>query len=348
MKGRKLPRYVSRFVDARGRIRYRIRHPKLGIDAYLQADPFSAAGRKEYEDLMQGGSAPSARGSPVGTIAHLAEQYRASSEWRRKRASTRKNWHSTLEKLVGNLGTERVKDLDRARAERILNQMADAPTARDNFRKRMHALWNWGNSVGLASTNPWHGIRSIAPETDGFLAWTEEDVAAFTRRFPIGTKEHFAMTLMLNTFARRSDLVRLGRSNIVGSRIIFSAEKNSVKVDIPILPELAAALKLQDLSAPRLVMTQFGKPYTVDGFGGWFARKCEAAGVKARAHGLRKLAAIRMAYAGATVPQLMAWGGWKTQTEPLRYIQQAQRARLADKAAQQLSNAQRKNRQKSR
>jgi integrase len=95
-------------------------------------------------------------------------------------------------------------------------------------------------------------------------------------------------------------------------------------------------------------MTQFGKPYSADGFGGWFARKCKAAGVKGRAHGLRKLAAIRMAYADATVPQLMAWGGWKTQTEPLRYIQQAQRAKLADMAAKKLSNAQRKNRQKSR
>jgi hypothetical protein len=35
----------------------------------------------------------------------------------------------------------------------------------------------------------------------------------------------------------------------------------------------------------------------------------------------------------------MAWGGWTTEREPLRYIQQASKAKLADAGAAKLSRA---------
>ncbi len=51
-----------------------------------------------------------------------------------------------------------------------------------------------------------------------------------------------------------------------------------------------------------------------------------------RAHGLRKASAVRHALNGAMAPELMAWFGWKTIGEAQRYIEDANRIRLAESA----------------
>jgi hypothetical protein len=42
---------------------------------------------------------------------------------------------------------------------------------------------------------------------------------------------------------------------------------------------------------------------------------------------------VRHALLGATAPELMAWFGWKTIGEAQRYIEEANRIKLADNAA---------------
>ena len=342
MKQIKLPRYVSAFRDTRGTLRYRFRCQKKGIDTYMKERPFSPAWEQEYRHLLDGVTASVQVGAgryAKGTIGDLIQGYRQSVAWTDKKASTRRNWEGSLGKLAAALASHRVNDLKSADAQMIIDAMSTRPSAADNFRKRMSALWRWGIRKGLARENPWTAVDTTHRKTPGFKAWSEDDVAKFSTRFPPGTLEYLAMILMLNTFARRSDAVRLGPNNIVQGRLRFIAKKNEMEVNIPILPDLAEALANHAFPGSHFLMTQLGYPFSEAGFGQWFAEKCQAAGVSARAHGLRKLAAIRMAYAGATVPELMAWGGWRSDREPLRYIQQAQRSRLADSAAQKLSSA---------
>jgi hypothetical protein len=50
------------------------------------------------------------------------------------------------------------------------------------------------------------------------------------------------------------------------------------------------------------------------------------------AHGLRKAAAVHHALNGTTAPELMAWFGWKTIGEAQRYIEEANRVKLAESA----------------
>lgn len=80
------------------------------------------------------------------------------------------------------------------------------------------------------------------------------------------------------------------------------------------------------------LMTDYGKPFTAAGFGNWFADRCREAAVPGRAHGLRKASAVRHALNGATAPELMAWHGWKTIGEAQRYIEEANRIKLAASA----------------
>jgi integrase len=56
------------------------------------------------------------------------------------------------------------------------------------------------------------------------------------------------------------------------------------------------------------------------------------------AHGLRKAGATRLAEAGATDHEIMAWGAWTTLKEVQRYTKTANRKRLAMRAGDRLKN----------
>jgi len=340
VKQLRLPRYVSTFRDAGGIVRYRFRCARKGIDEYMKAAPFTPDWEAEYRALLAGTVAPmvigAARAVP-GTIADLVARYRASDQWPRKGPATRKAWESSLGRLTTSIGGCMVRDLDAERAGKIMAKMHDRPHAADNFRKRMKALWKWAVRKRLAKENPWAETNPFAVKTEGFKAWTEDEVTRFIARYPLGTREHLALQLMLATFARRSDAIRLGPQHVRNGRLQFRCKKTGAPLDLPILPDLSAALARHKTEHLSFLVTTFERPFSDAGFGNWFADRCKAAGVPGRAHGLRKLAAIRMAYAGATVPELMSWGGWKTEREPLRYIEQANKGRLADSGAAKLS-----------
>ena len=73
-----------------------------------------------------------------------------------------------------------------------------------------------------------------------------------------------------------------------------------------------------------------------ESFGNWFRKACNAAGVKASAHGVRKLAAGTMAEKSATNGELKVAFGWQTNGQPTTYTRTADRRRLAIQAARKL------------
>jgi hypothetical protein len=114
-------------------------------------------------------------------------------------------------------------------------------------------------------------------------------------------------------------------------------QKTGVEFDIPVMPELVAELALHPRTDSKVaqlpfLITEQGQPFTAAGFGNWFADRCNEAKVPGRAHGLRKASAIRHALNGATAFELMAWHGWKTIGEAQRYVEEANRIRLAESA----------------
>lgn len=73
------------------------------------------------------------------------------------------------------------------------------------------------------------------------------------------------------------------------------------------------------------LVTQFGKPFTANGFGNWFRKRCNEAGLPhCTAHGLRK--------AGATEHQLMVTYGWESPKQAAIYTRKANRKKLAGEA----------------
>jgi integrase len=82
------------------------------------------------------------------------------------------------------------------------------------------------------------------------------------------------------------------------------------------------------------MVNQYGAPYSVEGFGQWFKRRCREAGVDPAVslHGLRKLGAQRCAEAGASEHQIMALFGWTSTKQAALYTRKASRVKLEREA----------------
>jgi integrase len=171
-------------------------------------------------------------------------------------------------------------------------------------------------------------------KTGGFHTWTEDEIAQYKARHPPGTKARLALELCLQTGHARSDVVRMGRQHTRSGKLSMRRQKTNVQFDIPLLPDLVAELERHPKSDQLAYLTtECGKPFSPAGFGNWFRDRCDEAGLpQCAAHGLRKAAAVRHALNGGTAPELMAWFGWKTIGEAQRYIEEANRIKLAESA----------------
>ena len=147
---------------------------------------------------------------------------------------------------------------------------------------------------------------------------------------------------MVNLGLRRSDAYRIGPT--ISATVTWSiscrkktARTTGVKLTLPIRPELAVAIAAMTVVCPapiwcttraRASRSKAGKV-----FGAWMREQCDAAGfADVASHGLRKLAAIRLALAGCTVPELCKVFGWSTPAQAQVYVDQADQIRMAEQA----------------
>jgi hypothetical protein len=80
-------------------------------------------------------------------------------------------------------------------------------------------------------------------------------------------------------------------------------------------------------------MAERGAPFTAAGFGNWFRKQCNLAGLRqCSAHGLRKLMVTRLAEAGCSTEQIKAITGHRSASEVARYTRAADQRRLARQA----------------
>ena len=84
------------------------------------------------------------------------------------------------------------------------------------------------------------------------------------------------------------------------------------------------------------LLTEYGKPFAVVGFGNWFHDRVVEAKLPdgLSAHGLRKAACGRLAELGCSAPQIMAYSGHRNLKEVQTYIEGANRLGLARQALQ--------------
>jgi integrase len=276
-----------------------------------------------------------------GTVAHLVGIYAESSHFKHELAAeTRRSAWSILQRFRDEHGSKRLGLLKRKHILAILE--GRAPFARRNWLRALRPLMAYAVDIGLIANNPTNGIKVKLPRGEGFRPWGEEQIATFRRYYALGTRERLALELLVNTCQRRGDVVRMGRQDIRGGLLHVRQGKTGTALQLPILPELQAAIDAMPAEGRHLTFltTSRGEPFTAVRFGNWFREVCDAAGLGGfPAHGLRKASMRRLAEVGCSVHQIMAWSGHKTMGLVAHYTRSAEQAAMAREAAAKLGTA---------
>jgi integrase len=252
--------------------------------------------------------------------------------------ATRRQRENILKHVLESAGRQPIDKITKATIVAGRDRRAkDTPFQARHFLDTMRGFFRWAIEAGLAKVDPTAGVSDPSfPTSEGFPIWTEDDAAAYEKRWPIGTRQRVWFDALLYTGLRRGDAVRLGRQHVRDGVATIKTEKTGTEVTLPILPVLARTLAAGPCGVLAFIVNANGQPFTKESFGNAFTDACRAAGITKSAHGLRKLAATRAANAGATEPQLKAIFGWTNSRMPALYTQAADRRRLAKEAMHKL------------
>lgn len=334
-------RFVHRYRDRHGRLRYYFRRAGFPRVA-LPSEPGSEEFMDAYKRAFAGDRLPAGQGRAApGSVSALVAGYYTSAEWAGLAEGTKKTRRGILERFRAEYGDKPVARLEAQHVRRIIAGKSATPHAANNLLKVLRLVLQFAVEDGWIKANPARDVRGIKVRSEGFRTWSEEEIQAFERRWPVGTRQRLALALLLYTGQRRSDVVRMGRQDVREGHLRVRQVKTGARLAIPLHAELRVILAASQAERLTFLLTGQGKPFTPAGFGNWFGDAVKAADLPAglSAHGLRKAAARRLAEAGCTPHQIAAITGHKTLQEIADYTAAVDQRRLAGEAMARIGGA---------
>lgn len=270
--------------------------------------------------------APTAR---AGTLGWLWERYTTeSARWAGYSPATQKQQRLIMAKILDKNATKALSTFTPDVIQAGIDKRHETPAQAANFLKTMKGMFSWARKMRLIGIDPTVGADLPEYKTDGFPAWTVDDVRAFRGTHPVGTHARLAMELMLLAGLRRSDVVVAGRQHIKGRVLSMETIKTGTRVTVELSEDLIKAIDATPRKGLHLVESAIGRPFTKESFGNWFRKMCSDADVSKSAHGLRKLSATLAAEGGAATHQLLAQYGWSNLATAQIYTKGVDRKRL--------------------
>ena len=260
----------------------------------------------------------------------------------RMAATTLRQRRAFYDRLIARHGGKAM-DMPRTALVQMRDEMGATPGAADNFVKAVGALYRWGVEVGHVKTNPATKVGRINTGT-GAVPWSVADLHQYRAAHPQGTMAHLALTLLVFTACRVSDVYRLGRrhESVTDGQTWLTwqpAKAGSKPVSLPVLPPLWAATRAQSVIGPTYLLTQHGQPFaSAAAFGNRFRKWTADAGLEGRSpHGVRKAVATLLAEHGLSQHHIMAFLGHTQAKTSEIYTSSARRNVLAGEAIRALA-----------
>lgn len=339
-----LPENVTAYKDRHGRTRYRYR--KTGHKPYyFKADPGTPEFMEEFHAAS--GAGPIDIASPnaiaAGSMDDLARKLFAAPRWLRMKPSSQYTYRRIIERYLARVdkrgiryGTYPAKRATVGVLDAHIAELVATPASANNLRKGLKKLFDYAMKLGWISVNPAEKTDSFRAGP-GFHTWTDEEIARYRDHHALGTMARLTLELALNTAARRCNLAELEREQLRDGRWNVAHAKGTDETSVPITAETKAAIDALPASPIRwLIVSDLGKPYTIESLGNRFRKWARAADCPGSLHGLRKAMSRQLAEAGATDAQGRAVTGQKKNATFAHYAAKADRGRLADQAMRKL------------
>ena len=333
-----LPDGVTSYTDRHGKTRYRFRRrglPSMDIPGTPGTDEFEDACRRAANGI--GRKRPAAGGARTIRAAWL--EVTRLTEWRNLKAATRQGQTAIAERFLesqinskepATFGSVPIASLRRGDVKRILARYADHPHAGEAVVRMLRKACLVALDNEWIEADPTFRVKYRAAIV-GHRAWTDEEMAQFEARWPVGTRNRLGYALALYTGQRRSDVAAMAANAYNGKAIEVIQEKTGVPLWIPAHPALIEAIEATPRTGPWLICTANGRRMTRESFGNDMADAIQAAGLSdaCRLHGLRKSAGRCLAEAGCSAHMIMAILGHKTLAMAQKYTEAARQKMLA-------------------
>lgn len=325
-------KYVNQYIDRQGRLRryFRKGNQRGPLPGEVGSEQFMAA----YQGYLSGAKVePQTVKTEEGSFGRLITAYYGSREFRDDlKASSKKIYRYVLEPLAKSHG-HRTAQVSHKDATKLINDIGEHKPGMANLTKSvLQKVYKFAIREGLCESNPFLGIEPFKQGTHH--TWTEGELKAFEKKWPLGTRQRLAYALLLYTGQRVGDVAKMRRLDIVKGELHVIQEKTGAELYLPIVPELERTMKAYPTKGLALIGAENGSPLTRAGLSLFMREAISDAGLpgKCNSHGLRKAAMRRLAEAGATEKQIAAWSGHKTLREIQRYTEAADQRRLAQSA----------------
>jgi len=333
-------KFVQSYCDRHGKPRHYFRKAgmkSVTLPGLIGSEEFQAA----YAKALASVSAPGAKRASANSITTMISGYFGSTSFAALSEVTQQQYRKRLAWIARDYGEESITALRRPHIVKMIDNMRDTPSAAQDFLRALRLIIRYALSINVIGTDPSLGISVEMPKSDGYYTWSEDEVARFRAFYPLGGTARLALELLYGSALRVRDVVKVGRSHIKGGVLSIVTQKTGMPVVVEVMPELAAAIeatlagkKVVALEQDRpFLLNARGRPFTAENFTKWFSQQCREAGLEGRsAHGVRKAACVRMAEADCTAPQIAAVSGHASFKQVQKYIDKANRTKLAKAA----------------
>jgi enterobacteria phage integrase len=334
-------RYVNEYRDRHGKLRRYFRRPgsrSIPLPGLPGSIEFMAAYQAAL--AVKAPPPPSPRHVIAGSLAAVAAGYLRSADFSNLSSSSQISYRLALKSVLAAHGHRLVRDLPKLAARHVIEEIgATRPGMANLTRAVLSKVMAYAIEIGVRADNPFAGLKGYRLGT--YHTWTNAEIDQFERRWPLGTRERLAFTLLLYTGQRGGDVVKMVRSDIIGGRIRVAQDKarkgTSNELLIPIHPALARALSAGPVVGMQHIITDAnGRP--LRNLTELIEKAVKRAGLPPRcvAHGLRKAALRRLAEHGSTTKEIAAVSGHRSLSEIERYTARADQVGLADSAIAKL------------
>ena len=257
--------------------------PRITLKGVYGSDEFRASyaaalhGTIESDDTR-----PKIERPGNGTLAALIASYKQDAAFKGLRDTTKAGYLSRLDTIQREHGARSVAGLNQERIETMLAAYDDRPASKLDTLKKLRILIKHAMKKKWISGDPSTGIKRT--KVGEVRSFTDDEIRQYENHWPIGTKQRTAFALMLYTGQRRSDVHRMIWQDISHKtgRIKVIQQKTGVKIQVPLHRDLLVVLEKARHNHVTIVNTEYGKPFTVDGFSSFMRDAIRAAGLPTR------------------------------------------------------------------
>ena len=271
---------------------------RVGTTIYLQSYSEAVASRRRPAQ---------------GKLFTLIAEFRTSSDYLSLSNSTKRAYSAYLRMIEAEFGDMPIEALSdpevRGEFKRWRDGMSDTPRKADYAWTTLARVLSVAHDRGRIPVNPCQRGGRLYGADRLEKIWTEDDIGRFLAVASPGLT--MAAMLALWTGQRQGDLLRLPWSAYDGKHLRLRQSKTGRSLSIPVSKHLKSLLDSAARVSTLILTNAHGRPWTSDGFRTSWAKTCVKAAVQndLHFHDLRRSAVVRLAIAGATVPEIATFTG---------------------------------------